>query len=325
MEPILSKSEIADLLQAIRDGKVNLDQETVDEDFRPCTPLNLFQLTRPDKEQFRIPNLDIILDAFCRMYATSLTNQLQRTFHIQRTSLESHEFQKFMSDKSQPGAIGIIDMPPLKYGALIIFDPQLSFSMLEVMLGASSELDSPQLDRRLTTIELNILKTSIIDACSDINKAFEQLLEIDTQLMKLENNARLVSIVEPEAEVIVGTLLVKVGEYSGNIHLVFPYATLEPMRDLLKELLNISSKTKSSWQQIIEDELQDIPINITAQSGAFTLKVDEILKLNEGDIIPIDYDPNAPLQVLVENTPKFLAIPGTNNGKKAISLTTTYK
>jgi flagellar motor switch protein FliM len=41
-------------------------------------------------------------------------------------------------------------------------------------------------------------------------------------LIKLENNARLVSIVEPEAEVIVGTFMVKVGDHSGEIHLTLP-------------------------------------------------------------------------------------------------------
>ena len=113
-----------------------------------CTPVNLFQLARPDKEQFRIPNFDIILDTFCRYYATSLTNQLQRTFSVTRVSLETFEFQKFMADKSKPGSIGILDLPPLKQGALIIFDPKLSFSMLEIMLGASSDIESLELDRK---------------------------------------------------------------------------------------------------------------------------------------------------------------------------------
>ncbi|MCP3889957.1 MAG: hypothetical protein GY702_13960 [Desulfobulbaceae bacterium] len=326
MEPILNKSEIAELLQAIRDGKVQLDTDEQDESsFLECTPLNLFQLAKPDKEQFRIPNLDIILDVFCRVYATSLTNQLQRTFSIQRTSLDSIEFQKFMADKQKPGAIGILDMPPLKNGALIIFDPKLSFSMLEVMLGASSELESPEIDRRLTTIELNILKSSMIDACTDINKAFDQLLTLDTQLIKLENNARLVSIVEPEAEVIVGTLLVKVGQYTGEIHLVFPFATLEPLRELLKEILTISTQTKSAWQEVMEEELHDIPVTVTALSGTLELNVNEVLKLKPGDILALDYDPNIPLKVLVENIPKFYAVPGTNNGNKAISLTGTFK
>jgi flagellar motor switch protein FliM len=226
-----------------------------------------------------------------------------------------------MADKHQPGGIGILDMPPLKHGALIIIDPKLSFSMIEIMLGASTDMESPQPDRHLTTIELNILKTILTDACTDLNKAFSQLLELHTSLIKLENSARLVSIVEPEAEVIVGTLFVKVGEYSGEINLVFPYATLEPLRDLLKELLNISTTTRGTWQDVLEDQVQDIPSIVTAQSGTMTLSVNQILQMEVGDILNLDYDPSAPLKVLVDEKVKFFAIPGTHNGKKAISLT----
>lgn len=322
MDPILNKSEISELLKAIRAGKVSLDLgDSEDESFLDCSPINLFQLARPDKEQFRIPNFDIILDIFCRQYATSLTNQLQRTFSITRTSLETYEFQKYMAEKNQPGGIAILDMAPLKHGALIIIDPNLSFSMIEIMLGASSDLESPKLNRRLTTIELTVLKTILSDACRDLNKAFSQLLELNTTLVKLENNARLVSIVEPDAEVIVGTLFVKVGEYSGEIHLVFPYATLEPLRDLLRELLNFSTTTRGTWQDVLEDEILEVPSIVTAQSGTMTLSVKDIINLQIGDILSLDYDPGSPLKVLVEEKVKFSAIPGTLNGKKAISLT----
>ncbi len=326
MEPILNKAEIADLLKAIRDGRVSLDLDGKEQNqFLACTPANLFQLTRPDSKQFRIPNFDIILDNFCRLYATSLSNQLQRTFSITRTSLESFEFQKFMADKTNPGAIGILDMNPLQYGALIILDPVISFSILEIMLGTSTDLQSLHLDRKLTTLELNILKALISDTCTDLNKAFAQLLEMHSTLIKLENSARLVSIVEPESEVIVGTFKVKVGEQSGEIYLLFPFATLEPLRDALRELLNIPSINKSTWQNVLEDEVVDIPAMITALSGNITLTVQEILHLRAGDIIPLAYDPNAPLKVLVEDKVKFSAIPGTHNGKKAISLTGVYQ
>lgn len=321
MEAILNRAEIADLLKAIRDGQVSLDLDDDQEAYLPCSPINLFQLAKTDKEQFRIPNFDIIIDAFCRQYATSLTNQLQRTFSINRVALETYEFQKFMADKSQPGAIGILDLPPLKQGALIMYDPKLSFSMLEIMLGASSDIDTLELDRQLTTIELNILKTPISDACGDINKAFSQLIDIKTQIVKLENNPRLVSIVDPEGEVIVGTLLVKVGQYSGEIHLVFPFATLEPLRELLKELLTISTKSQSTWYDIIEEQIQDVPVTVTARSGTITMNVEQVLGLQVGDTIPLDYDPNSPVQVMVEDSLKYYAIPGTHNGKKAISLT----
>lgn len=326
MEPILSKAEIADLLKAIREGRVPLDvDERRSEPNLQCTPANLFQLTRPDTTQFRIPNFDIILDSFCRTYATSISNQLQRSFTITRTALESYEFQKFMADKSNPGAIGILDLNPLKYGAMIILDPVLSFSVLEIMLGASSELQPLHLDRKLTPLELNILKAILNDVCGDLNKAFAQLLEMHASLVKLENNARLVSIVEPESEVIVGTFNVKVGDHSGELHLLFPFATLEPLRDALRELLNIPTLLKSSWQSVLEEEVREVAASVTALSGTIDLTIKQILALKEGDILPLEYNPNAPLKVLVEDRWKFSAIPGLHNGKKAISLVSVHQ
>lgn len=326
MEPILNKQEIADLLSALKSGREPLHQDTDPRQATlSCSSINLFQLGRPDSEEFRIPNLDIILDVFCRLYATSLTNQLQRTFSITRTNLQSFEFQKFMAEGRSAGAIGILDMAPLKYGALVMVDPKLCFALIEIMLGASSDIESLELTRRLTTIELNILKTLLTDTCSDLNKAFAQIIDLNTNLIKLENNARLVSIVEPEAEVIVGTLLVKVGDHVGEIHLVFPFATLEPLRDLLKELLTLSTATRSSWQVVLEEELQEVPVTLSAQSGTLTLSVEQILQLQKGELLEIDYNPNNPLKVLIEDKAKFTAIPGTHNGKKAISITEVMK
>jgi len=320
MESILNRTEIAELLKAIRDGKVPLDLDEEQQDaFLECEPINLFQLTHRDSEQFRIPNFDIILDLFCRSYGTSLTNQLQRNFTLTRTNLDTTEFQKFMSEKSNPGAIAILDMAPLKYGALIVFDPKLSFSLIEMMLGASSELEPIALNRRLTTIELNVLKTILADACTDINKSFSQLVDLRTSVIKLENNPRLVSLVEPEAEVIVGTFNVKAGDLSGEINLVFPFATLEPLRELLRQLLNIQTIT-STWQDILEDVVTDLPATIVAQSGTINLSINDILAMKVGDVLDINYNPNSPLTILVEDQPKFTAIPGSHNGKKAISL-----
>ena len=90
--------------------------------------------------------------------------------------------------------------------------------------------------------------------------------------------------------------------------------------DLLKELLNITTVTKSTWSDIIEDEIMELPAVVTARSGILDLTIAQILGLKKGDILELSYDPNSPLKVLVEDQVKFTAIPGTHNGRKAISL-----
>lgn len=326
MEPILNKHEIAELLRALREGAIPADSksEQQQEKFLSCQPIDLFNLVVRQPEEIRFPNFDLILDNFSKNYSVSLTNDLQRTFSITRTGLESAEFQEFIHKMSTPGAIGILNLPPLKQGVLVIFDPNLSYSLVEIMLGASADLSSTPPARSLTTLELSILKPLLSLSCGSIDRAFKPLLDIASTLRKVESNPRFVSVTEPDAEVLVSAFQVEIGEISGELTLVFPVATLSPVREKLKGLLNLHEMALGTWPQIIENAVQELPTTITAQSGMVTLTVDQILKLKKGDIIDIDYDPNSPLKILVGNKLKFFAKPGVHHGKKAISLTGVY-
>ena len=328
VEPILTKQEIDDLLSAIKQGRVSTEPEKSGK-----TPvqqveyseLDLFQVSNQRGDNIRIPNFDIILDAFCQNFSISLSNQLQRTFSIIRTELESMPFQEYLLSKENPGSIGVLDLSPLKHGALIQFDPSLSFSTIEIMLGASNDLDLLKLDRTLTKIELNVLKALMKRACDDLDRAFRPITRLDSTLIKVENNPRLVSITNPKSEVIIGRFDVTVGEQHGVMELVFPLATLDPFREEFRDLLSVSSLKHGGWTDILIEELKDMSTTVIAQSGVVDLSVGHVLGLKKGDIISVDYDLNSSLKVLVEEKLKFLAQLGVHRGKKAISLTTICK
>jgi len=196
--------------------------------------------------------------------------------------------------------------------------------MVEILLGASTDIEPLQLDRKLTSIELKVIASIISKGCDDLNRAFAQLIQLESSLLKIESNSRLVSITDPDAEILIGTFAISAGEVSGEMKIVFPVATLDPLKDALKELLNVSKSKKGLWTEILEQEIPYITAEIVAQSGNITMSVNEILSLQEGDILFLDYNPNSPLNVLVENQVKFNAIPGTHNGKKAINITSVH-
>ena len=328
MEPILSKQEISDLLIAIKEGRVSTDigdKKYAAERHISFTDIDLFNISSSRKDQIRIPNFDIILDAFAQNYSISLSNQLQRTFSIVRTELDSMPFQDYLLSKKNPGSIGVLNFAPLKHGALIVYDPLLSFFAVEVMLGAAADLDIVQPDRTLTKIELTVLKASMNEACDDLDRAFRPITKLDSSLLKIENNPRLVSITDPESEVIIGTFTVTAGDHKGIMELVFPLATLEPFREEFKNVLSVNTLKHGGWTDIIVTELEEMAATVIAQSGVLNLSVGQVMEFKEGDLIPIDYDINSSLKVLVEEKLKFFALPGTHNGKKAISLTGVYQ
>ena len=326
MEPILTKEQIADLLLGIKSGQVSTDLKDEDSsvDQRNVSPLNLFQMAGSEDSHQRIPNLDIILDNFAANFGITLTNQLQRTVTITRTEIETLQFQEYLLSQKDSGAIGVLSMDPLKNGALVVLNSELCFSLVEIMLGASTEIEPLQLERKPTTIELNVLKSTMSKACADIDKALEQVITVESSIVKVETNSRLVSIAEAEADVLAGHFQIKVGSLSGMFDLVFPVATLDPVREQLRDLLTVKTIRQSGWQDLLLEELEKMSTTVIAQSGTITMPLRKFIKLKKGDILGIDYDPNSPLKVLVEENQKFFAIPGTISRKKAIHLTGIY-
>ncbi len=326
MEPILNKDQIAELLEGIKSGKVSTDLKGEDSSFdlANVAPLNLFKMAGSSDKQQRIPNLDIILDNFATYFGLTLTNQLQRTVTLKRTGIDSLEFQEYLLSQKDAGAIGVLGMEPLKNGALMVLESKLCYSLIEVMLGASTEMSPLQLDRKPTTIELNVLKAIMLKACGDIDKSLNPLTPINSSIVKVESNSRLVSIAEPDADVLAGHFQIKIGNLTGTFDLVFPVATLDPLRDELRDLLTVKTVRQSGWHDTLINEVNKMSSTVIAQSGEITLPLHKVMKFKKGDVLSIDYDPNSPLKILVEENLKFFAIPGTISGKKAIHLTGVY-
>lgn len=321
MERILSKEEIAELLTAVREGEIDTGSppEIAAAEVE-AAPIDILQSLGTGR--WRIPNFELILDAFARNFGISLTNFLQSSVTVKRTSIQVMEFDAFSQNLEGHGAFGIIRMTPLKSGGLLIANNALSFVLVEILLGGAITSRPLLLKRALTPIEINIIEGIIKDACVDIERAFQQVFKLNATLMNIEINPKMINIVTPNTQVMVTEFDIQIESFPGTLTLVIPCNALEPLREALKEgVSSLSGKQAVSWDSLIAKELNNLEINLTAQSGEVALPIRDILNFKKGDVIFLDYDPNAPIRMLVENRPKFFALSGVHKGKKAIKIT----
>jgi flagellar motor switch protein FliM len=320
VERILSKDEIAELLSAVRDGDIAVEKEGPE----PVGKKQVRQLDLLFSQSSRhgkFDNLDIILDSFARNYGISLTNCLQRSATVKRKSIDTYEFDNFLQRLGDRQAIGIVRLDPLRWGGLLIMSCELAFFMVEKLLGGYFDQKSVLPNRPLTTIERHVLQGAFNDACLDLEKAFQPLEKLDSALVKVETNPRLVSIVPPDTLVIVCNYAVNLRDLSGEITLVLPLPSLEPLRDKLREqMAPLTKKIDPAWLSRIGAEILDMEAEVAVRLTEVGLSVRDILNLQVGDIIDLDRTPTAPLTLLVEGKPKFLAQAGAIKGKKAVRL-----
>ncbi|MCK4690775.1 MAG: hypothetical protein KAT20_03145, partial [Desulfuromonadales bacterium] len=218
MEKILSKEEISDLLSAVRHGDVEIDPAAVEpgsavETSAAAKPMvakscNLFRADGP--EGWKLANFDLILDSFAHNYGMALSSRFQRSVSVNLDALESLRFDGLLQRLSGRGAIGILQLEPLSGGGLVVFDEQLSFSLVEMVLGGSSDDQTLIPNRGMSAIELNVNRDVITSSCPELNKGFLQLQEIEAALVEVVSNLRLLNFVSPEVGVVAARFKVSI-------------------------------------------------------------------------------------------------------------------
>lgn len=323
MEKILSKEEISDLLSAVRQGDVDVDAigsgAALATTKPPAQHCNLFRSSSIDS--WRLKNYDLILDSFARNYAMSLATRFQRVVHIKLEALESMTFDSLLQRLSGHVAIGVLQLEPLTAGGLLVLDEELSFSLIEMILGGNSESQALVPERALSAIERNILRDVINSACPELDKSFEQVLQVRAELVKVVSNLRLLNFVDPEVGVAMARFRVTVDTFEGQISLVIPHSSLDPLqRQQQLKAVPARSLQGSKWQKQVLDEMRHMEVEIEVHLASLALRVRDILNFQVGDVIDLGCKPDTPLQVLVEQRPKFLGQVGVQKGKKAIRI-----
>lgn len=324
MEKILSKDEIADLLSAVRHGEIDVEsigsESGTPGDAKSGSAAehcNLFKAEGPDG--WKLKNYDLILDNFARNYALALSTRFQRAAHIKLEAMESMTFDALLQRLSGRGAIGIFQLEPLTGGGLLIFDEKLSFSLVEMVLGGSSDNETLIPSRGMSAIELNVIKDVIQGACPELNKGFLQLQEIKSTLVEVVSNLRLLNFVGPEVGVVAARFTVAIDSLEGDITLVIPHSALEPLQKKQQlKAVPTSAVQNSKWQSLVSDELESMEVELEAHLATLSLRVRDILNFQVGDVIDLGCKPDTPLKVMVEQRPKFLGMAGVQGGKKAI-------
>jgi flagellar motor switch protein FliM len=323
VERILTKEEISELLSAINSGDIDTESIPPQHEFSDSVAkLDLIQAAL-GTDRWQNINFDIITDSFSRNYGIALTNRLQRAVTMKRDSIQSIQFDPFLSSLNHNGAIGIIRLDPLLHGGMIIFESTLGYSIVEIMLGSAPGMEPLQLDRSLTPIEINIIKNIMQDVCPELEKSLKSFDDFTIKLLKVETDPRVINFVPAETDMLVIKFSAQIDTITGNLLLAIPYISLEPLREKLKNKgkdTDIAGSQGKSWNGIVKDEIYQMEIEVTARLEELSLPIREILDLQEGDIIDLDRNPASLLDVLVEDRPKYKSAAGIHNNKKAVRI-----
>ena len=127
------------------------------------------------------------------------------------------------------------------------------------------------------------------------------------------------NVATPSEIVISTSFQLEIGEISGSIHFCMPYATLEPIRDVLySSTQGDSIEVDRRWVNVLTREIQAVEITMVAELARTNTTVEQLLAMKAGDFIELEREPK--IQAKVDGVPLFECHYGTHNARYAIRI-----
>ncbi len=235
----------------------------------------------------RLPMLEVVFDRLVRLMTTSLRNFTSDNVEVSLDSITSIRFGDYLNSIPLPAMIGVVNAEEWDGYCLVTVDSALIYSIVDVLLGGRRGTAALRIEGRpYTTIERNLVEKMLRVVLADLSSAFEPISPVKFACDRLETNPRFAAVARPANAAIMARFRIDMEDRGGKIELVFPYATLEPVRDqLLQMFMGEKFGRDAIWESHLATALWNTEIVVDAVLDEQMMDLAKIMNLEVGSKI----------------------------------------
>jgi flagellar motor switch protein FliM len=269
-----------------------------------------------------ILNSEVVFDRLVRLMSTSLRNFTSDNVEVSIDNVASTRFGDYLNGIPLPAMLSVIKADEWDNYGLVTIDSALIYSVVDVLLGGRRGTAAMRIEGRpYTTIERNLVERLVHVMLGDLSAAFEPLSPVTFRFERLETNPRFATITRPPNAAIVARLRVDMEDRGGEIELVLPYATLEPVRELLLQMFMGEKFGRDAiWENHLAEAMWSTEIELEAVMDERTMKLKDVFDLSVGTRIMFDATPQSSIEMRCSNIPLFAAKMGRQSDRIAVQV-----
>jgi len=270
----------------------------------------------------RLPMLDIVFDRLVRLMSTSLRNLTTDNVEVSLDQVSTVRFGDYMNSIPLPAMLSVFKAEEWDNNGLLVTDSALIYSIVDVLLGGRKGTPSIRVEGRpYTTIESKLVEKMVQVALGDLSSAFDPLSPVSFSLDRMETNPRFATISQSGNACVLARLRVDMGDRGGRVEILIPYATLEPIRELLLQMFMGEKFGRDSiWENHLTQELYKTDVQIQAILGELTLPLGEMLNWKIGTQVMFNTWTEDDLEMRCGHFPMFRGPVGQRQGRIALRI-----
>jgi flagellar motor switch protein FliM len=270
----------------------------------------------------RLPMLEIVFDRLVRIMSTSLRNFTSDNVEVGIDNIVSLRFGDYLNSIPLPAMLAVFKAEEWDNYGLMVVDSAMIYSIVDVLLGGRRGTAAMRIEGRpYTTIERTLVERLIQVVLADLCASFEPLCPVTFRFERLEVNPRFATISRLSNAAVLARMRVDMEDRGGKLELLLPYATLEPVRELLlQQFMGERFGRDSIWETHLAEELWNTEVELEAVLDEQVMRLSDVMALEVGSRIVLGAAPDAPVQVRCGTVPLFEARSGRRRNRMAVRI-----
>ena len=320
-QPLLSPEELDALAAGLDSGSIE-----VDTGFNTGAKVRKHDLASEDSSLgVNISSIDMINERFIRQFRLGLLEVLRTSPRINPTRVQILRFSDYLKMLKAPLSVNIIRANPLRGYTMVVIEPTVVFSSLDSFFGGFGRGvgELPQ-GRMFTPTETRIIKMILDVFMRSLKDAWSPIYDIDFEHVSSEINPQFAQIADENDLVILSRFDAEpTAQGNGFIDLVYPYAALKPIRDLLRSRVQSGDGNEESdkqWRSELETAVHDSSVEMQFLLGHINMALSQLESMKEGDVMYFKKPDMA--RVYISDLPSFdveIGSVGSNIAAKIIA------
>lgn len=268
----------------------------------------------------RLPMLEVVFDRLVRMMTTSLRNFTSDNVEVSLDDILSQRFGDYLNSIPLPAMLTVFKAEEWDNFGLMTVDSSMIYSIVDVLLGGRRGTAAMRVEGRpYTTIERTLVERMIHVVLADLSAAFDPLSPVTFRFDRLETNPRFATISQPSNAAIVARLRIDMEDRGGRLEILIPFATLEPVRELLLQMFMGEKFGRDSiWETHLAEEMWFTEVPLEAVLDTQVLPLSRVLNMKVGSKLLLNATPESPVILRCGDQPMFVGKMGRRGNNIAI-------
>lgn len=263
--------------------------------------------------------INFIAEDFCKKSTIYMNYELKFKSKLEVSNIRQTNYQEFLDDVTPNSVVVQNFIKPMVKNFLLKLDKNTSMMWIDIISGGNGIIKDT--NREFTDIDIHLLTHMI-------NNMIKKLyIPSSCECALVENiytNANMPQFCAPSESVCIIDMSIEIeNENAGTISFCAPYSSMEPILEELSEMnlpTDFSLGNSDELKNKIYENVCSSDLTVTGEIGKISININDLLKLEEGDILISNKKMIDNIEVYIEDSKVYTAIPGLIGKKKGLKI-----